>query len=127
MNNTTKRITWDLTHIKLLANKNRHTTRSVSTKKDNEDQLIFQIITGVKNTSSDEYGLEGGVIHFTTNGSITQVSATNRSSSSAIRNEPKDLSVVSFDHLGNFRFSRVTSSNLLEGIQPNNWSQRVII
>ena len=34
-----------------------------------------------------------------TNGRRTQVSAANRSSTSAIRNEPEGLSVVTYDHL----------------------------
>ena len=38
---------------------------------------------------------------FLTNGIRTQVSAANRISSFVIRNEPEELSVVTYDNLGN--------------------------
>ena len=57
-------------------------------KKIIEKKLIPQIITGVQNATCREYLLEGGLIHFPTNGSSKQVSYENRISSSAIRNEP---------------------------------------
>ena len=72
---------------KFLDNKKRHTTRSVSVEKDNENWLISQIITGVQNASRYESGLVGGVTHFPTNGRRAQVSAVNGGSNPSNRNE----------------------------------------
>ena len=85
----------------LLTNKKRRTTSSFSAEKENENRLISQIITGVKNESRNESGLAGGVTHFPTNGSRAHVSATNRGSTSSNRNEKEERSVVIYDHLGN--------------------------
>ena len=61
------------------------------------------IITGFQDANHHEYGLSGGVISFATNGRRVNVSAANRSSASAIRNEQKELSVVTYNHLGIIR------------------------
>ena len=50
-NDTGKIITEDPVHTKFLANKNIRTTRSVSAKKENKNQVISQIITGAQNES----------------------------------------------------------------------------
>ena len=94
-------ITEDPVRTKFLENKKRRTTSYVSAEKDNKNQLISQIITGVQNSIRNESGLEGGVTHLPTNGSRAQVSAANRCSTSSIRNEIEERSVVIYGHLGN--------------------------
>ena len=100
-NYTRIRITEYLVRTKFLENKKRRTTRSITAVKDNENRLISQIITGVKNASRNDSGLEGGVTRFPTNGSREQVSAENRGSTSSNRNDTEESSVVIYDHLGN--------------------------
>ena len=46
-----KMITEDPVRTKLLANRNLRTTSSVSSKKENKNQIISQIFTGVQNSS----------------------------------------------------------------------------
>ena len=89
-NYTRKRITEDPERTKLLANKKRRTTSSVSDEKDNENWLIYQIITGVQKASQNESGLAGGVTCLPTNESRAQVSAANRGSISSNRNETEE-------------------------------------
>ena len=84
-----------------LENKKRRTTSSVSSGKEDKNQLISQIITGVQNASQNKSGLAGVVTRFPTNGSRAQVSATNRGHTSSNRNETEDRSVVIYDHLEN--------------------------
>ena len=45
--------------------------------------------------------MTGGVIQFPADAIKEKVYAANRSSVSAIRNEPEELSVVAYDELGN--------------------------
>ena len=85
----------DPVHTKLLENKKRQTTRYICAEKENDNWLISQIINGVQNARRHEYRLSGGVTCFPTNRRRTHVSATNRSRTSAIRNETEELSVVS--------------------------------
>ena len=77
------------------------TTISTNAKEENENQLTYQIITGVQNSIHHKYGLARGVIRFRTNGIRTQVSAENRRSAFEIRNEPEKLSVLTYNHIGN--------------------------
>ena len=100
LNKTRKRTTEEPIHTKSPENKKRETKNSISSEKDDDNRLIYHIITGVQNTSRHEYGLEGGVIRFTTNRSRTKMSAANIISSSEIRNEPEELGVVTCNHLG---------------------------
>ena len=86
---------------KFLVNKKRFTTRSISVEKDNENLLIYQIITGVQNTIQNEYLLEGGVTNLPTNGSRAQLYAANRSSNCSNINDTEEGSVVIYNHLGN--------------------------
>ena len=94
-------MTEDLVRTTLLGNKGGAPPALSVMKKDNKNRLISQIITGVQNASSNEYGLAGGVTRFPTNGSRAQVSAANRGTTSSNRNEIEDQSVVIYDHLGN--------------------------
>ena len=100
-NETIKMITEDLVCTHFLSNKKIHITSSGSAKKYNYNGLISQIITGVQNASRNESGLEGGVIHFPTNGRRTKVSDEHRSRSYAIRNEPEESIVVTYNQLWN--------------------------
>ena len=100
-NDTRKRITEDLVRIKLLENKKRRITSSISAGKDNNNRLITKIITGVQNASRNESVLEEGVNRFPTNVSRAQVYAENRCSTSSNRNKTEEQSVVIYDHLGN--------------------------
>ena len=86
---------------KLQAYKQRRTTSCVSAEKDNKNFLFSHIITGVQNTSRNEYVLAGGVTHFPTNGSRAQVSDANIGSTSSNRNKTEEHSAVIYDHLGN--------------------------
>ena len=101
LNDTRKSITEDRVRTKFLTNKKRRTTRSVSVEKNNKNQLISQIITGVKNASQNESGLEGGVTRVPTNGRMAQLYAYNRGSTSSNRNETEEQSLVVYDRLCN--------------------------
>ena len=100
-NVTSKRITEDPICKKFLANKKRSATSSVSAGKDNDNFLIPQIITGVKNSSRNESGLAVGLNRLPTNDSRAQVFAVNRSSTSSNINEAEERSVVIYNFLGN--------------------------
>ena len=115
---TRKRIIEDPTCTKFLENKNIKTTSSVSTKKYNKNNLISQIITSVKNSSCHESGLAVGIIWFLNNGISIQVSAAN-----IIINELDELSVVTYDHLGN----RVLRYWLVELVPDVNEKRTVFI
>ena len=62
------------------------------------------------------------MIYFPTNGIGTKVSAANRSSASAIRNEPEELSVIAYDHLGKY-----VSSCLLADLVPDVNVKRTVL
>ena len=61
---------------KLLVNKNRRTTISISIEKGNKNRLIYHIITWVQNASQNESGLVGGVTCLHNNGSRSQLFGT---------------------------------------------------
>ena len=84
-----------------MVNKKRRNTSYVSDEKYNENRLISNIITGVRNAIQNESGLEEGVTSFPANGRRSQVSAENRGSTSSNRNETEERSVVIYYHLGN--------------------------
>ena len=100
-NKTRKRITEELVHTKFLESNKRSATSFISAKRDNDNKIIYQIITGVQNASRHISGLLVGVIRFPINGIRTQVFAENRSRNYAIRNEPEELIVVTYYHLVN--------------------------
>ena len=93
-------ITEDPVKNKLLANKMIWNTSSISAKEENKNGVISQIITGIQNASRHESVLTGGVICFPPNGNRTLVYAGNRIIDYGIRNEPAELGVDTYNHLG---------------------------
>ena len=84
---------------KFLDNKSKHSTNSINTGKNNENRLVYQIITGVKHERQQETGLAGGVIQLSTNGSRTQVYYVNISSAVANSNDQKNVGGSECDYL----------------------------
>ena len=86
-------------HTNFLVNKKRRTNRSVSAVKDDDNRLIYQIITWLQNAIQNEPRFSGGVTKLPTNGSREHVSDANIRITSSNRNDTEEWSVVIYDHL----------------------------